>query len=99
MSEAGHTGDNVGQSVLSELCFDHGIDLDELSIEVENILRHPSHHQRGDVLSDNGGALSGGGLDGTSRDVAGVVGTAVAQPSLQSYCTHPAQPVRSLVTG
>jgi len=62
MSEARHTGDNAGQSVLSELCFDHGIDFDELSVEVENVLRQPSHHRRGDVLSDNGGALSGGGL-------------------------------------
>jgi 6-phosphofructokinase 1 len=52
MSEAGHTGDDAGQSVLSELCFDHGIDLDELSIEVENILRQPSHQgnrRHGDI--------------------------------------------------
>ena len=54
---------------------------------------------RCDVLSDNGGALSGGGLDGASRDVAGVVGTAITQPPLKACCTHPSQPVRSLISG
>jgi len=99
MPEPRHTGDNASMSVLLKLCFDHGVDIDELSTVVENSLRQPGHHRRSDVLSDNGRALSGGRLDRAGRDVVGVIGVAVTQPSLKARCTHPAQPVRSLVAG
>jgi hypothetical protein len=71
----------------------------ELGVEVEDVVRQACDHHSRDVLSSDHGALSVGGCDGAGRDVAGVVGVAVAQPFLEARCADPAQCIRSLITG
>jgi hypothetical protein len=73
--------------------------VDELGIEVEHGLRQPSHHRRGDLLSDDGDALGVGGGDRTRCQVAGVVRVAVTQPFLEACHPHAAQSIRSLIRG
>ena len=59
----------------------------------------PGHHGRSDGLSDDSCALDVGGVDRAGGNVAGVVGVAITQPSFKSYCAHPAESLRRLVSG
>ena len=58
-----------GQSVLLKRLFNHGLDVSELGVEVENGLSQSCHHSGRDVLSDDGRALQIGSFDRTGVEV------------------------------
>src|SRR5262245_51629662 len=77
----------------------HGVDVSEFGVEVEDVLSQTSDHSGRYVLSCDHGALSICGRDGAGCKVAGVVGVAVASPFLKACCADSAQCVRRLITG
>jgi hypothetical protein len=88
MSEAGHAGDDRGESVLLKRGLDRGVEVGELAIEVQYCLRQPGHHRRRHGLSDDRCALGVRGFDRAGGDIVGIPDMAITQPLLKTSRTH-----------